>query len=524
MNPNNPLRRLALRTLNTGLKVNCAVRGEAYPSHRVKQVRIAVVGFLGAWALACGPLMPLLADAPAGPSKEETALPRAICPIVYPLDQSPSDRGIHYTFYGNGFFINSDGYLLTAAHVLSQLSGTQPYIVLRLPMAPPHLLKVEVIAMDWEHDVALLRATPNPFQGKYQVRFLPLAVQRPAPTQAVLAAALRPSRLRDPYTFDALVEDRPAGEVLGYEFSQLEKGNADTKLLLFSHEVLLGDSGAPVLSAESQAVVGLVEGRWLRTNAASIATAMKQSTSGVGAAVPIHYAIPLLQQQGVTWHAAPQEAKSVAPTSAVSVGSTAAIPLSLVAAPHPSQALQGGDVVLEAGVNREGELVDIEVVRGAPPFLDKALSAVHTWSFLPGRVNGDPAATRIGIIFQFASPSGLPNGSRTRQYHPALAATHDRAALPVVTTEPQAFSTKIHAEASVILDVQIDAQGKIAAMNVIEDTESLATSVAAAVHEWQFVPGVCASVNCDSTLIIVVVSRQSASPVNAQSNRQPDAH
>lgn len=140
--------------------------------------------------------------------------------------------------------------------MLSQLSDAQPYIVLRLPMAPPRLLKATVIAMDRDHDVALLKAIPNPFEGKYQARYLPLALDKPARAQAVLAAALRPSRLKDPHTFDAFVEDRPAGEVLEYEFSQLDKVGADTELLLFSHEVLLGDSGAPVVSLETQAVVG----------------------------------------------------------------------------------------------------------------------------------------------------------------------------------------------------------------------------------------------------------------------------
>jgi S1-C subfamily serine protease len=296
-------------------KAHCVARWRAYPSDRMKPLWNTVMGFLAAWALAYGPCAPVLANALAGAPPDDGALSLAICPIVYPLDQSPSDRGFHYTFYGNGFFINDEGYLLTAAHVLSQLGNAQPYIVLRLPMAPPRLLKATLIAIDREHDVALLRATPNPFEGKYEVRFLPLAVERPARAQAVLAAALRPSRLKDPHTFDAFVEDRPAGQVLEYEFSQLEKGAVDTELLLFSHEVLLGDSGAPVVSAESQAVVGLVEGRWLRTNAASIATAMKQPVSGVGAAVPIHYAIPLLQQQGVTWHAAQKDAKSVPPAT-----------------------------------------------------------------------------------------------------------------------------------------------------------------------------------------------------------------
>jgi len=256
-------------------------------------------------------------DTKANAPSDAAALSSAICPIVYPVDQSPSERGYHYIFYGNGFFINNEGYLLTAAHVLSQLSGAQPYIVMRLRETPPRLLKATLVAIDRVHDVALLRATPNPFEGKYQVRFLPLAIDRPARAQAVLAAALRPSRLRDPHTFDAFVEDRPAGEVLQYAFSQLDKGSEDTELLLFSHEILLGDSGAPVVSVESQAVVGLVEGRWVRSNAASLATSIaagtKQSASGVGAAVPIRYAISLLQQQGVAWHAAHENDTKLAP-------------------------------------------------------------------------------------------------------------------------------------------------------------------------------------------------------------------
>jgi S1-C subfamily serine protease len=273
--------------------------------------RNAILGLVAAAALICGPMAAVLADPPAAVPSDDTALSFAICPIVYPLDQSPSERGFHYTFYGNGFFINDEGYLLTAAHVLSQLRDAQPYIVLRLPMAPPRLLKVMVIAVDPDHDVALLRATPNPFEGKYQVRFLPLAVERPERTQAVLAAALRPSRLKDPHTFDAFVEDRPSGQVLEYESSKLDKGPAETELLLFSHEILLGDSGAPVVTAESQAVVGLVEGRWLRVNAASIATSMKQSGGGIGAAVLIHYAIRLLEQQCVAWHAVGETSKEL---------------------------------------------------------------------------------------------------------------------------------------------------------------------------------------------------------------------
>jgi hypothetical protein len=31
---------------------------------------------------------------------------------------------------------------------------------------PPRLVKIEVVATDSQHDIAVLRAEPNPFQGK----------------------------------------------------------------------------------------------------------------------------------------------------------------------------------------------------------------------------------------------------------------------------------------------------------------------------------------------------------------------
>jgi Trypsin-like peptidase domain len=239
----------------------------------------------------------------AAPPGEEDPLAAAICPIVYSLDESSSDRGYHYIFYGNAFFVNNDGYLLTAAHVLSEFrDGGQPQILLRLPEAPPRLLKVEVVGVDALHDVAILRAEPNPFTGKYKVAFLPLASERPARGESVVAAALRPSHLRDPHTFDEPRQERSPGEVLEYLSTPLDKGAGKSELLLFSHEVLRGQSGAPVISGDLQQVVGIVEGRWLHPGPASGTDNVARTAPTMGAAVPISYAIALLEEKHVVWH------------------------------------------------------------------------------------------------------------------------------------------------------------------------------------------------------------------------------
>src|SRR6266853_3387947 len=128
--------------------------------------------FLGCYACCL-----TLGASPNEPASDPS-LTAAVCPIVYQLDQSPSSGGYRYSFFGNGFFINEQGYLLTAAHVLETFrDGGRPYILVSRPNSPPRLLQATVIATDTEHDVAILLSTPNPFASKYKVTFLPLSAE-----------------------------------------------------------------------------------------------------------------------------------------------------------------------------------------------------------------------------------------------------------------------------------------------------------------------------------------------------------
>ena len=239
-------------------------------------------------------------------TSDDSAVWAAICPVVYPLDQTSSERGYHYIFYGNGFFISKQGYLLTAAHVLTDFhDGGQPHILVSRPEAPARIIKVEVLATDAQHDIALLRAVPNPFEGKYEVASLALAANKPDLGAIVFAAALRPSQLRDPHTFDAPEHDQDQGEVLQYTTIKLDKAQPEAELFLFNHQVLRGQSGAPVLSADGRKVVGIVEGQWLHST--PLALAEKQGGSpSIGAAIPISYATALLDQQHISWNTGPE--------------------------------------------------------------------------------------------------------------------------------------------------------------------------------------------------------------------------
>jgi TonB family protein len=444
----------------------------------------------------------------SGTSADDGALSAAICPIVYPVDQSPSDRGYRFLFYGDGFFINEQGYLMTAAHVLSQLHGGQPYVLLRQRAGPPRFVLATLIAADREHDVAILRATPNPFEGRYKVAFLPLAYDWLARSHAVLTASLRPSKPLDAYTLDPSVDERSPSDVFDFKFSQLDKGRNDTELFLFNNQVRRGQSGAPIVSADAQGVVGLVEGIWLRSSLVPLTSAAEQDTPGIGAGVPIHYAIALLQQRGIAWYTPSGTVGPYDSFSGNAQGFSPPTPISVVTAPYPSQSLFGGEVVLDALIDNRGRIVETKVVRGASPFLENALSTVRTWSFFPARQDGQPVAARIGITFQFSQSHEPPRAAPPQDFGESSSSAGDRAALPIVAAAPQ-YPAASTGDGSVILYDLVGTEGQLTSVQVLQDAEPFTTAALTAVRQWHFAPGRRAGADSDSAAIVVVTFRYS---------------
>jgi len=278
----------------------------------------AVVGTACALLIACGIwAAPQAGNSSAAPKSAKPAriaadtndtASESLAPVVYKDDQLPGLRGYQYTFLGNAFFINEDGYLLTVAHVLDTFveSGQPPYILVSRANAPPRLIQVVVIAKDAAHDVAILRANTNPFAvaANYSVAFVKLSSAQPVRGESVLALSLHPKQAQYAQTYDLPREDSSPGTVLSLESTQLAKSAAPPEVFLLSHAVVKGQSGSPVMDIQTHAAVGLVEGIWLRGTSFSLARASTKTAGAPGAAVPIQYALTLLKQNGVVWHAA----------------------------------------------------------------------------------------------------------------------------------------------------------------------------------------------------------------------------
>lgn len=459
----------------------------------------------------------------------------AICQIVYKVDEGvPSPHGYRYIFYGNGFFVDKDGYVLTAAHVLSQLYGGQPYLLLHDGAGKVQFVKADVAALDRDHDIAVLHATPNPFKGNYAVSFLPLDAADATPGETVSATSFSPSEPRDAFSLDPIRELQSRGQVLRFEFSELDKGAPDTQLFLFNHDIEPGQSGSPVISAQSHGVAGLVEGQWLRDNSAVFAELSvremdngARSAKGVasvpGAVVPIHYALALLQGNGIAWQEAPSPAETATEVSPVAAAKSlertfdGPAPLSLVGAPYPAS-LFGGEVLLDATVESNGTLSSVQVLHGDEPFVKQALDAVRTWTFVPSPKR--QAATRIAIAFQFPQPYVPPRKPTVQHFTLgndaaadagsvlALQSATNEAAPSVLTSYEPNYPVASNAEGSVILYESIGRDGQIADVRALSGDEPLRSAAITAAREWQFAPAKRDGTAIDAAAIVVVTFRQ----------------
>ncbi len=435
-------------------------------------------------------------------------LSAALCQIVYPLDQFPGAKEFHYTFFGNAFFINEDGYLITASHVVSAFrDGGRPHILVGLPDGSRQLLEAPVVAADWDHDVAILRAEPNPFGTDSKLAYLRLSVDTPPKGESVMAASLMSSDVENASSLSAPLEESTRGEVLDYQFHQ-ETGAPSSEVLLVSQHISPGQSGSPLVSANSQAVVGIVVGQWLLPLVVpSAATNRSQLYLSPGAALRVHYAISLLEKNHIAWHAAEQpEWRKEAP--AQEDGPTPAVPLSVVGTNYPPQALFGGDVLLDALVDTNGKAADIRVLSGGDgPFLEPALSAVRTWTFTPARADGRDVESRVGIVFQFPQSFLPPLASKERKHPGPSADSGDHSALPVYTIEPD-YPVNTVTQGSVVLYNLLDSEGHITSTSTLVGVEPLTAPTVAALHRWQFAPATHTGAAADSVVIVVETFRR----------------
>lgn len=237
------------------------------------------------------------------PSRSESVVPA----VVQLLAVGPGGKGQNHECAATGFLVNEDGYIITNAHVveksrecLAQSPGAK--IVARLAnfkaahfhateagTAQPSeavsaAVSCNVVGVDDIHDLAILK-TERPFRTGTRGEAIPYAFLDTTP---VTSGARVKVTGHPAFTWVALTQ---SGHIIGRKsFPLFEQNSKPTNMIVMDIPLKRGNSGSPVYLEGDGGVVGVAE---------------RQDTSDIAKtlAVPIRYAIDLLNRFAVKWYA-----------------------------------------------------------------------------------------------------------------------------------------------------------------------------------------------------------------------------
>lgn len=234
---------------------------------------------------------------------------------------------------GTGFLVNSDGYVITAHHVIEsgrriaeQIQAGQKRILVGL--AQPNtenmrgnfsVVDCEMIDEDTRHDLALLKLKRNPFKG--EVRSGIVIGDKEVPL-LFSTATLNPHRPKDGAAVG--ISGYPLGEPVlvtnagwmatswAFEIKEVPVPGAPewfrmpdvADAYLTDVEVNPGNSGAPVYLVENATVIGVCVGSKLapiRDQHGNIEEPKLFYSSGLTVVVPVRYVIYLLKKHDLSW-------------------------------------------------------------------------------------------------------------------------------------------------------------------------------------------------------------------------------
>lgn len=206
--------------------------------------------------------------------------------IVQLLAVAPGAGQTKQECAATGFLVNDDGHVLTNAHVVEDArrclaSTPEAKIVAKFDPGDPTVapaIACDVVAVDEDHDLAILKTELHPpthLRGVY-LRLSP----DPVLNGTRIAVTGHPAFAWQPQTRKGRVLAR-------VETALNEKSVRRTEVLVLSIALQRGASGSPV-QLPSGAVVGIVERQ-------------RPSQPSQTLAVPIDYAIKLLDLHGIAW-------------------------------------------------------------------------------------------------------------------------------------------------------------------------------------------------------------------------------
>ena len=151
---------------------------------------------------------------------------------------------------------------------------------------------------------------------------------------------------------------------------------------------------------------------------------------------------------------------------------------------QPIQTTETGLVVLEVSIDATGEPSRIGQSQGMPPFVEPSIEAVRNWRFQALK-KGEMAAPATAVML-FRARTVLPDRPYALEMPPG-SPTADGPPQPTKIVDP-GYPAQSVAEGVVILQMEIDASGRVHRTDIVTDVPSLTRAAAHAASQWKFKP------------------------------------
>jgi hypothetical protein len=180
--------------------------------------------------------------------------------------------------------------------------------------------------------------------------------------------------------------------------------------------------------------------------------------------------------------------------------------LSAMPPSSPWNAVIGNTVLGVASVDAKGEVTQVRILQGVTPFIEEAERTISQWRFEPARLDGEAVSSEATMIMLFR-PHSFGNqglGGPTLGFTKPEIPSGNHAALPITLFDPEWPVGRFLYPGVVILDLELNEDGLIHQMRVVNDVPATTELARQVVKQWNFVPAVKDGRPVRSTVIVAI--------------------
>jgi len=176
--------------------------------------------------------------------------------------------------------------------------------------------------------------------------------------------------------------------------------------------------------------------------------------------------------------------------------------------PYPIDNIASGLVSLAVNLNATGQVQSVAIVRGITGLSEAASSSVSTWTFTPGKLDGNtvPSTINVQILFNPGAPQNqnvaLPPGALVTPPLPPAYMPPQMAQASYAVYPPNSVAT-----GTVVLGLLINKYSEVKKVTPIRSVPSLTEPAIAAANTWTINPATLNEKKLDATLVVAFVFR-----------------